>query len=210
MSDMLSQVGVPPGWYADPYGRAVQRYFNGSAWTPYVIDAAGIQQAEGPGAGIAPAPPSATAGPGAIVIQNVVHVPQPLYSVAPPSGPGSKSPGTAVVLAAVFGPLGVLYVNVGVALALTAVWLLMIWTLIVPFGIWVGGMVYAYNAAQQHNLRRIAMAVGPQPIYGDAQPPSAWQLAPPVPLATRSFGSMPPPPAAVAGRPQDEPTLPFS
>ncbi|HET7721550.1 MAG TPA: DUF2510 domain-containing protein, partial [Acidimicrobiales bacterium] len=220
MSDLVSQVGAPPGWYADPYGRAVHRYFNGAAWTPYVVDAAGQQVAESPpGPSTLAAPLSASGG--GIVIQNVVQVPPAGYVIPVAGQPGTKSPGLAVGLAAVFGPLGVLYVNVGVAIVLTVLWLLFFLTLIVPFGIWVGGMVYAYTEANRRNLRRLAMAAGPQPIHGGLPPVQAWQpaTAPPpppmaAPLPSASFASMPPPPPPSVGPlappSRAEDTLPFA
>jgi hypothetical protein len=218
MSDLVSQMGAPPGWYADPYGRAVHRYFNGAAWTPYVVDAAGQQVAE--------APPGATglAAPlpagGGIVIHNVVQLPPAGYAVAVVPGQlGTKSPGLAVGLAAVFGPLGVLYVNVTVAIVLTVLWVLLLFTFIVPFGIWVGGMVYAYTEANRRNLRRLAMSASPQPIHGGVPPVQTWQpaMAPPpppmaVPLPAPSFASMPPPPPPTVGpvaAPPIDDTLPF-
>jgi hypothetical protein len=218
MSDLVSQIGAPPGWYADPYGRAIHRYFNGAAWTPYVVDAAGQQSTEAPPGPISLAG-ALPANPGGIVIQNIVQAPQPAYAVPMTAGqPGTKSPGLAVGLAAVFGPLGVLYVNVGVAVVLTVLWLLTLFTLIVPFGIWVGGMAYAYTEANRKNLRRLAMAAGPQPIHGGLPPVQTWQPAPPPPpvmaLPTPSFASMPPPPPPTVGplaapAPSDD-TLPFA
>jgi hypothetical protein len=219
MSDLVSQMGAPPGWYADPYGRAIHRYFNGAAWTPYVVDAAGQQATESPpGAAAVAGPLPPGLGPGGIVIQNIVQAP-PAYVLSAAGQPGTKSPGLAVGLAAVFGPLGVLYVNAGVALVLTVVWLLTLFTLVVPFGIWVGGMVYAYTEANRRNLRRLAMSAGPQPIHGGVPPVQTWQpaAAPPpppmaVPLLAPSFASMPPPPPPTVGpvaAPPIDDTLPF-
>ncbi|MHB1518455.1 MAG: DUF2510 domain-containing protein [Acidimicrobiales bacterium] len=31
-------VGIPPGWFTDPFVRHEQRYWSGTAWTEHVID----------------------------------------------------------------------------------------------------------------------------------------------------------------------------
>ncbi len=36
-------MGTPAGWQHDPYGRFVQRYWDGQQWTARVIDAAGTE-----------------------------------------------------------------------------------------------------------------------------------------------------------------------
>ena len=43
----MSNVELDAGWYADPHGRAIQRYWNGVAWTSDVVDASGQQRVEG-------------------------------------------------------------------------------------------------------------------------------------------------------------------
>jgi hypothetical protein len=108
--------------------------------------------------------PTATAGKGAIIIQNVV-APQQFQPLVVPNMsafPAAKSPGLTVLLAFLFGPLGLLY-----------------WTIVVPLGIWVFAMIFAHTEATKANSRLVAaVATAPQPIHGAAPRPQ-WQAEPP-------------------------------
>jgi len=79
-----------------------------------------------------------------------------MYPIAP-----TKSPGVAVLLAFLFGPLGMLYATVPGALIMMGVNFLLFlggfvtmglsWVLL--FFTWIGAMVWAYVAADNHNKR---------------------------------------------------------
>lgn len=206
MSELSGQSGIA-GWYSDPYGRAVQRYFNGVAWTAYVIDASGAQLVDDPNqAPQPPQPPSVQAGQGAIVINNVVNsAPRPMRPVL--TGglgmPGFKSPGTAVLLAFLFGPLGVMYVNVWVGLGLLLAVILTSPTIVLPLVLYVGGIFYASSAAKQHNAALFGGMTAPQPIYG-VQPAQQWAATQPVPPPSAAPPS-PPGPSSPAVPPELSP-----
>src|SRR5690606_28588223 len=100
---------IPANWFADPYGRAVQRYWNGAAWTAYVVDANGVQRVDEPAAQSSPMPTGTASGHG-VVINNVVQSApqQPLIGMAN-AFMGQKSTGVAFALTFLFGPLGMFY-----------------------------------------------------------------------------------------------------
>lgn len=104
------------------------------------------------------APPSAPAY--SYPPQQVVHV------LAVPA----KSPGLAALLAGLFGPLGMLYVTVPGALVMfcanLVIMVLGVLTLglglLLGFFTWVGGIIWAYTEANNHN-QRITAAQAPWP-----------------------------------------------
>jgi hypothetical protein len=181
--DQVTDLATPlaAGWYSDPHGRAVQRYWNGAAWTPYVVDASGQQQTE---ESVAPASvPGASAGDRSIVIQNVMHAaPAPAISFGVVGQ--AKSMATAVVLTVLFGPLGLFYVNVGAAavlLVITFVTLGLGALVTYPLAI-----ILAITGTNKHNAQVVAAMSSSQPIY--STPASTIPAAPPMNIA-------PPPPA---------------
>ena len=102
-----------------------------------------------------------------------------------PSAPAvTKSPGLAAFLAILFGPLGMLYATVrgaaimfGVNLALIVLGFMTVgigWVLL--FASWVAGIVWAYTAADQHNIRITAPRPYGYPQYPPSQfpPPAQW------------------------------------
>lgn len=106
-----------------------------------------------------PAPPGAYPYP-----PHVVNV-----SVNAATGP-PKNPGTATLLAALFGPLGMLYATIPGAIVMFCANLVILVLGVVTFGVglflgvftWIGGMIWAYAAAKGHN-ERLAAAHPPYP-----------------------------------------------
>lgn len=151
-----------PGWYADACGRAVQRYWNGAAWTPYVIDASGQQRIENEPQPGSPAAPAASAQGHGIVIQNIVHQQQPamvpVISVQP-----EKSTGVAVLLTILFGPLGLFYASVAGGAILTAATVLTLGLGIIVT--WPAAIVWSIVAVNSHNERVLSVMRAPQPIH---------------------------------------------
>jgi len=103
------------------------------------------------------------------------YPPQPVVHVAMYGGAApTKSTGVAVLLAALFGPLGMLYSTIPGAAILFCVNLFLVLVGFVTVGLswlllffsWIAGMVWAYLAADQHNKR-----VMPRPPYGLPQYP---------------------------------------
>ena len=86
--------------------------------------------------------------------------PMVVYNVAAPT----KSPGGAALLAALFGPLGMLYATVPGALVMFAANLVVgvIGALTCGLGLvfllftWIGGIAWAYVAADAHNAKLLA------------------------------------------------------
>jgi len=85
---------IPPGWYPDPHGLPIQRWWDGGNWS----------------ASTAPLP---DLRPG---YRNYLPYPPAVVAVSPP-----KSVGVAFVLTLFFGPLGMLYSTVSGALIMMAV-----------------------------------------------------------------------------------------
>lgn len=161
--DQLGAVAAA-SWYADPYGRAVQRYWNGAAWTPYVIDASGqqrVEDAQGESSSI----PNASAQGHGIVIQNIVHSPQPAVNVLGLSGglQAVKSTGTAVVLTILFGPLGLFYASIVGGLILTAITVVTLGLGI--FLTWPLSIIWAIVAVNNHNQALMTAMRSTQPIH---------------------------------------------
>lgn len=165
----------PANWYADPYGRSVQRYWNGVAWTNEVVDAMGQRRTETSPAEMSSGVPMASAQGHGIVIQNIVHQPQPQFRM-PIVSPvmQTKSTGTAVLLTVLFGPLGLFYASVAGGAILTALTVLTL-----GLGIlitWPVAIVWSIVAVSNHNQRLMAVMAAPQPIhsapytYGQPQP----------------------------------------
>lgn len=159
-------VALPADWYADPLGRAVQRYWNGASWTPYVKDEQGNQRVEeSPSGGAAP---SVAAGERSIVIQNVVQAPQPqpMFSGFMPANPQAKSVGVAALLTVFFGPLGLVYVSVAGGIVLTVITVLTLG--LGAIITWPLAIVWSIVGANNHNQRLVAGMQSPQPIHAAA------------------------------------------
>lgn len=173
--------GIPAAWYSDPWGRAVQRYHNGQAWTAYVIDANGAQRIdEGGEKPAGQESMSGSAASGGIVIQNVIQAPQPY-----PAGGGylpvaTKNMGTAVALAFLFGPLGLLYATVTGGLVMLGISILFVPLTLgaAVLLIWPGCIIWAVIATNNANAGAMAAMRQPQPIYRSAP---MTNYAPPVP-----------------------------
>lgn len=187
---------LPANWYADPHGRAVQRYWNGSAWTPYVVDASGQQRTEEqhapPGA-----MPNVVAQERSIVIQNVVQGPQPMY-MAPMLVNSMKSTATAVILTFFFGPLGLFYVSTGAAAVLTII-------SVVTLGIgliitWPIAIILSITGVNKHNAMVLAGMRAQQPIYSTPVHSVPIQQGPPTyhPPRVPAQTMQPPPPSALS------------
>jgi hypothetical protein len=196
MNTYTNAQGVPPDWYSDPYGRAIQRYWNGSAWTPYVRDASGVQ---GVDEGAAHPAPFGTASGGGIVIQNVVHAPQPTFPMLASGMAGYKSKSTAFWLTFLFGPLGMFYSTVSGAVIMLVVSLIVIpATLGLAFLItWPVCIIWGMNAVDTHNRQLLASMRVPQPI-GCGQP--AYMSPPPAAPYPGTSGYPPLPVLPVASR----------
>jgi hypothetical protein len=201
------QIALPvlANWYADPSGRAVQRYWNGQAWTPYVIDAQGLQRVDDPSTQQSGQPIQATAAAHGIVIQNIIQQPaerQPFINASGLMASGSKNTATALLLTFFFGPLGLFYVSAGWAIGMVLISLVAIpITLgLAAFVIWPIAMVMAVNMVNDHNRVLAASMSAPQPIHGNApvvhgpsqpmspnqgQPFNGQQSPPPQPLEIR-------------------------
>ena len=113
-----SRPALPPGWYADPHGVG-QRWWSGQAWTEHVA---------------APTPaPYQRADSYAFPPQVVVNT-STVIAIG-----RQKSVGVALILAFLFGPLGMLYSTVLGALLMAAV--------IVVGGILVTGVTFGLGLA---------------------------------------------------------------
>jgi hypothetical protein len=113
-----------PGWYPDPSQPGMQRWWDGSTWSEHV----------------APMAPSYPMVPG--------------YGY-PAYGGQRKSLAAALILAFFFGPFGLLYATVPGGLIMLGVALvvgLVTFGLALPF-VWIGSMVWAAIAVDQHNDR---------------------------------------------------------
>jgi type IV secretory pathway VirB2 component (pilin) len=117
-----------------------------------------------------PSPPAGYFGPGR---QYSYHSPgAPGYPYAPsPAGrvtayaasgaAPAKNPGLAALLAAVLGPLGMLYATIPGAVAMFCINLVVLVLGVLTFGVglflgfftWIAGIVWAYMAADQYNKR---------------------------------------------------------
>ena len=109
---------VPPGWYADPFGRFAHRYYDGARWTDQVArdGVTGVDPPEWPS--VAAPTPGATGGypPPA-----PYGAPVPMYAV-----PGAKSKVAAGLLGIFLGAFGVHrfylgYTGVGLTMLLLTV-----------------------------------------------------------------------------------------
>lgn len=188
---------TPAGWFSDPHGRAVQRYWNGASWTPYVIDSNGQQRMEEQAAPPPQGSPSASAGGHAIVIQNIVQ-PQPspvLGNFTSTINPQAKSMGVAVALTVLFGPFGLFYVSVLGGIILSAITLLSVFML----GIftWPAAIIWAVIGVNQHNAALMQGMQSAQPIHANPHYPGqqiAAPVSPPTPKAnSRPRIQLPPP-----------------
>lgn len=190
---------TPAGWFSDPHGRAVQRYWNGASWTSYVIDSNGQQRVEEQTAPPPHSSPSASAGGHAIVIQNIVQ-PQPnpvLGNFTSTTNPQAKSMGVAVVLTVLFGPFGLFYVSILGGIILSAITLLSVFML----GIltWPAAIIWAVIGVNQHNAALMQGMQSAQPIHSNPQYPGQ-QIAAPVSPPTSKTSARPriqlPPPSS--------------
>lgn len=94
--------------------------------------------------------------------QSYMYPPQQVVNV---SVSPAKNPGTAALLAGLFGPLGMLYSTVPGALVMFCVNLLILVFGVLTFGAglflgifsWIGGIIWAYQAANQES-RPVASA----------------------------------------------------
>jgi hypothetical protein len=175
----------------------MQRFWNGAAWTAYVVDHTGQQLIDDPGATSQPGSqaasqqlPSGTATGHGIVIQNIVQAapqPQPMIAIGGFVGAGMKSRATAGWLAFLFGPLGMFY-----ATTQGAVIMLIVSLVLVPVTLGVALLVtvpvciiWSLNAVDKHNAALMyAPGFVPQPISPAApviMQPSFAQQPHPVP-----------------------------
>ncbi len=89
-----------------------------------------------------------------------------------------KSTGTAILLTFLFGPLGLLYVSVVGGLVLTAISLLLFWTVLVPVVCWIASIIWAAVAANNANQKATSQAMNQmqqmqqmqQPFQQNTQP----------------------------------------
>ncbi|MFL0181397.1 hypothetical protein [Mycobacterium sp. SMC-15] len=102
--------------------------------------------------------------------------PYPPQQLVHASAVPAKSPGLAALLAGLFGPLGMLYATVPGALAMFCANLVIVVLGVLTLGLglllgfftWVGGIIWAYSAASNHNQRITAAQVPwpyPPPSY---------------------------------------------
>lgn len=186
------------GWFSDPYGRAVQRYWNGASWTPYVIDANGQQRVEEQSGQPSQNTPSASAGGHSIVIQNIVQQQSPPMVGGFVSGlhPQAKSMGVAVALTILFGPFGLFYVSILGGIILSAVTVLSVFVLGIVT--WPAAIIWAVIGVNKHNAALLQGMQAAQPIHSTPQY-QGQQIAPPVAppspkAASRPRINLPPPP----------------
>jgi len=109
-SDDPAGTAAAPGWYADPDGSGVPRWWDGAAWTAHV--APGHDSPAGAGT----APPTPDSHYSVHGYSQLEH-PHVVTSVVPPDDP--KSVGIAFLLTLFFGPLGMFYSTVDGALIMT-------------------------------------------------------------------------------------------
>ncbi len=171
----MSNVELNAGWYADPHGRAIQRYWNGVAWTSDVVDASGQQRVEGQDGTNANSVPSASAREHGVVIQNVIQAPQPTFSLGTHPQQG-KQMSTAVVLSVIFGPLGLFYASVTGGAILTAITVLTAGIGIIVT--WPAAIVWSIIAVNNRNESLARQMSAAQPIHSTPYHPQA-QIAPP-------------------------------
>lgn len=69
-----------------------------------------------------------------------------------------KSSGTAILLAFIFGPLGLLYVSVAGGIVLTLISVFFFWTFIVPVICWIASIIWAVMGANAANEKATAQA----------------------------------------------------
>jgi hypothetical protein len=167
---------IPADWYADPYGTAIQRYWNGVAWTPYVVDASGEQRVEGEQ--VPPSPHIARAEGHGIVIQNVVQAQQPAQFSLPVMSGSTKTMGLAVLLTVLFGPLGLFYVSIAGGAILTAFTVLTAGLGI--FVTWPASIVWSIISVNSRNQRTMAAMRSAQPIHSQPYGHHAPQVASPL------------------------------
>lgn len=162
-SDSAAQA-VAPGWYADPSGSGVPRWWDGTAWTVHVA----------PGHEVPVSPP--TAAPAAdshYTVHGYTHVQAhdtttAATTAAPVGEP--KSVGVAFLLTLFFGPLGMFYSTVNGALIMTgALFIGAVVGFLVTLGIgvlvwvpavWIVSIVWGCTAASEQRL--------PQPLRRQA------------------------------------------
>ena len=109
-SDESTANAVAPGWYADPSGSGVPRWWDGTAWTAHV--APGHEVPVSPGT----APPAADSHYTVHGYSQVQAHPD-AAAVVPSEDP--KSVWVAFLLTLFFGPLGMFYSTVNGALIMT-------------------------------------------------------------------------------------------
>ena len=163
-SDSAAQA-VAPGWYADPSGSGVPRWWDGTAWTVHVA----------PGHEVPVSPPSAApAADSHYTVHGYTHVPahDTAMSADTAATVGEpKSVGVAFLLTLFFGPLGMFYSTVNGALIMTgALFIGAAVVFLVTLGIgvlvwvpavWIVSIVWGCTAASEQ--RRPQSLVG-QPI----------------------------------------------
>ena len=191
-------MSAAPGWYPDPYQAGWSRYFDGLQWTQHTQPIPTVVQQ----VNHAPqATPHIAGTPNAFAAPAVQHVQQvQVNQVAVAAKP--KSVGVAVLLAFLFGPLGMLYSTVAGALVLFAVnLLLMIPTAGIIFLLtWPAGMIWAAAAAGKANDAAIAPVqiqqipvASPQAMIAPAHyQPAPQAIAPPPPTLTQPLPQLPP------------------